>query len=158
MLSVCLRLSTSTNKLPFFLVALVEITFSMRKGENLARQATARDSFTMTLGKSAASFFESDSDRFRLVFFFIWWRYRCCIFFAGTVLYHSLRSPTWVGNWECANGGTHLLWLRWRYTTSILELRVGFRAVAKFRFSTMVKFPILSTQLTLSHRLLVPKR
>ena len=53
----------------FFIVALDFITFSMRKVENLARQTSSKDSMTMNLGKSAASF--SDSDRFCLVFFFI---------------------------------------------------------------------------------------
>ena len=42
----------------------------MRKGENLARQTSSIDSITMNQGKSAASFSESDSERFRLVFLF----------------------------------------------------------------------------------------
>ena len=77
MFSACLPLSTSTSKLPFLVfltvlgVALVEITFSMRKGENLARQTSSKDSITMNLEKSAVSFSKSDSDKFRLVFFFI---------------------------------------------------------------------------------------
>ena len=75
MFSACLRLSTSTSKLPFLVFltifgqALVGITFSPRKGEKLARQTSSKDSITMNLGKSAASFSESDSERFRLVFF-----------------------------------------------------------------------------------------
>ena len=73
MFSACLRLSTSTSKLTFlvfltvFGLALVDITFSMTKGENLAKQASSRDSVTMNLEKSAA---ESDSERFRLDFLF----------------------------------------------------------------------------------------
>ena len=76
MFSAYLRLSTSTSKLPFlvfltvFGLALVDITFSMRKGENLARQTSTKDSITMNLEKSAASFSESDSERFRLDFLF----------------------------------------------------------------------------------------
>ena len=76
MFSACLRLSTSTSKLPFlvfltvFGLALVDITFSIRKGENLAWHTSSKDSITMNLGKSAASFSESDSERFRLVFLF----------------------------------------------------------------------------------------
>ena len=76
MFSVCLRLSTSTSKLPFLIfltffgLALVDITFSIRKGESLARHTSSKDSITMNLGKSAASFSESDSERFRLVFLF----------------------------------------------------------------------------------------
>ena len=76
MFSVCLRLSTLTSKLPFlvfltvFGLALVDITFSIRKGKNLAKHTSSKDSITMNLGKSAASFSESDSERFRLVFLF----------------------------------------------------------------------------------------
>ena len=76
MFSTCLRLSTSTSKLPFlvfltfFGLALVDITFSIRKGENLARHTASKDSITMNLGKSAASLSESDSERFHLVFLF----------------------------------------------------------------------------------------
>ena len=76
MFSACLRLSTSKSKLPFlvfltvFGLALVDITFSVRKGENLARHTSSKDSITMNLGTSAASFSESDSESFRLVFLF----------------------------------------------------------------------------------------
>ena len=75
MFSACLRLSTSTSKLPFFVfltvfgLALVEITFSIRRGGNLACQTSFKDSMIMNLGKYAASF--SGSDRFRVVFFFL---------------------------------------------------------------------------------------
>ena len=75
MFSACLWLSTSTSKLPFLIfltvfgLAFVDIT-SLRKGENLARQSSSKDSMTMNLGKSAASFAESDSVRFCLYFFF----------------------------------------------------------------------------------------
>ena len=67
MFSACLQLSTSTSKLLFlvfliFGVALVEITFSIRKGENLVRQTSSKDTRTMNLGTSAASFSESDSE------------------------------------------------------------------------------------------------
>ena len=76
MFSACLRLSTSTSKLPFlvfltfFGLSLVDITFSIRKGENLARHTSSEDSITMNLRKSVTSFSESDSERFRLVFLF----------------------------------------------------------------------------------------
>ena len=76
MFSAYLRLSTSTSKLPFlvfftvFGLALLVITFSMRKGENLAWQTSSKDSITINLGKSAASFSESDSEGFRLDFLF----------------------------------------------------------------------------------------
>ena len=73
--SACLWLSTLTSKLPFlvfftvFGVALVEITFSMRKDENLVRQTSSKDSITRNLGKSSAPLSEFDSDKFRLFFF-----------------------------------------------------------------------------------------
>ena len=51
----------SLFSLHFWWLTLIAMTFSMRKGENLARQ-------TMNLKKSAASFSESDSDRFLFVF------------------------------------------------------------------------------------------
>ena len=76
MFSACLRLSTSTSKLPFlvfltvFGLARVDITFSIRKGENLVRQTSFKDSISMNLGKYAASFSESDSERFRFDFLF----------------------------------------------------------------------------------------
>ena len=74
MFSTCLQLSTSTYKflflifLTFFGVALVEITYSLRKGKNLAMQ-TSKDLMTMNLGKSSASPSEFDFDRFGLFFF-----------------------------------------------------------------------------------------
>ena len=76
MFSACLRLSTSTSKLPFlvfltvFGLALVDITFSIRKGKSLDRHTSSKDSITMNLEKSAVSFSESDSERFRLVLSF----------------------------------------------------------------------------------------
>ena len=76
MFSACFRLSTSTSKLPFFVfltvfgLALVDITFSLRKGENLTRHTSSKDSITMNLRKSAPSFSESDSERFRFDFLF----------------------------------------------------------------------------------------
>ena len=42
----------------------------MRKGENLAKHTSSKDSITMNLEKSAASFSKSDSERFRLDFLF----------------------------------------------------------------------------------------
>ena len=42
----------------------------MRRVKNLPRQTCSKDSMTMNLGKSAASFSKSDSDRFCLVFLF----------------------------------------------------------------------------------------
>ena len=139
--SACLQLSTSTSKLPFlvflaaFRVALVEITFYEERQE--FGKADLLQRFNKNLGKSAASFSKSDSDRFHLIFF-IWRHHICCIFFAGPALHHPPWSPTCVGNE--LRGETYLPWLRWGYATSILKLRVGFRAVTNFKFSALVKF------------------
>ena len=72
----CLSPAVHLNKqvdISFFLSVLwvshVEITFSMRERENLAWQTSSKDSITMNLGKSAASFSEPDSDRFRFFLF-----------------------------------------------------------------------------------------
>ena len=101
--SACLQLSTSTSKLPFlvfitaFGLAHVDITFSMKKGENLAWHTSSKNSITMNLGKFAASFP-------RVWFwevpfsFFVWRRHICCIFFTGPALLHLPRSPTYLGN------------------------------------------------------------
>ena len=159
MFSAYLQQSTLTRKLPFlvfltvFRVALVDITFSMRKGENLARHTSSRDSKTMNLGKSAASFSESDSERFHLDFW-VKMPYMLYIFH-----WPCAPPPTTESNlcWEWTKGVTHSPWLRWGYATSILELRVGFRAIANFKFSALVKF-LFSIQLTLSHCLLATNR
>ena len=129
MLSACLRLSTSTSKLSFlviltdFLVVLVEITFSVRKGENLAWPTSSKDSLTMNLGKSAASFSESDSDWFCLVFFLIEDAIVAVYF-----CWPCAPPPTMESNlcWKWTKGETHSPWLRRGYTTSILKLRIGF--------------------------------
>ena len=75
MFSASLWLSSLTCKFPFMFtlhflgrVALVGITFTIKKGENLAQQTFSKDSMTMNRGKSAASFSESDSDTFLLGF------------------------------------------------------------------------------------------
>ena len=74
MFSSCLRLYLDKQAtilvLIFVGLALVDITFSIRKGESLARHTSSKDSITMNLEKSAASFSESDSESFRLVIFF----------------------------------------------------------------------------------------
>ena len=157
MFSICLRLFTSTSKLPFlvfltvFGLALVGITFSIRKGENLARQTPSKDSITMNRGKSAASFSESDSERFRLDFLFedaIYAEYFSLALRSTT--HHGVQLVLGMNQ-----GVTHSPWLRRgirdQYT------RVGFRAVANFKFSALVKF-LFSTQLTLSHRPLAINR
>ena len=74
MLSVCLRFSTSASKFlfrvypTFWGVAIVAITLSIEKEDNLARQTSSKASMTMNLRKSFASFSVSDTDRFLLSF------------------------------------------------------------------------------------------
>ena len=134
MFSACFRLSTSTSKLPFlvflivFGLALIEIIFSMRKGENLARQNSSKDSIVVNLGKSAASFSESDSDRFRLVFLFE---------HAIYAVYFSLvlRSTTHYG----------------------VQLVLGMNR-CQFQILSTSQILLLSTRLALRHRLLSPNR
>ena len=66
--------STMTSKFPlhvcfmFLEVALIAITFSIEKRKNLAWQNSSKDSMTMNIGKSAASFSKSNLYRFFLVF------------------------------------------------------------------------------------------
>ena len=142
MLSASLQLSTATSKLlslvflTIFGVAFAEITFSMRKGKNIAMLTSSRNSITMKLGKSAASFSKSDSDRFRLVFYSKT-PYRRYIF-----LWPCAPPPTTESHlcWEWTKRETHSPWLRRGYATSILKLRVGFRPISNFRFSALVKF------------------
>ena len=160
MFSACLQLSTLTSKLPFlvfltvFRLALVDIIFSMRKGENLARQTSSKDSITMNLDKSAASFSESDSDRFRLDFLF-----EDAIYAANFSL--ALRSTTHHGvqlvlgmNQE---GNPFTL-----VETGICDqyTRVESRLLSHCQYQVLStgQIPILSMQLTLIHHLLVPNR
>ena len=56
---------------------------------DLALQTSSKDSLKMNMGKFAASFSESDSDRFHLVLLFE---------DAINARHHSSRSPTCVGN------------------------------------------------------------
>ena len=118
-----------------FVLALIFVTFSKRKEDNLAKQTSSKYSMTMNLGKSAASHSESDSERFRFAFF-IWRRHDCNLFF---ITHHEVQLVL-----RMYQGETHSLWLRRIYTTSILELVVDFQAVANFRFSILIKF--LSTK------------
>ena len=105
----------------------------MNKGENLAWQTSSKDSVTVN---SAASCSVSDSDMFCLVFYL---KTLCMLY-----IFRWLCAPpaTTKSNlcWEGTKRETHSSWLGRGYVTSILELMVGFRAVANFRFSSLVKF------------------
>ena len=110
--------------LTIFWLTLAEFTFSMRKSEHLTWHTTSKDSITMNLGKSAVSFSESHSERFRFIFF---------IFEDAIYAEYCLLALHCTANsnlfWGCTKWVTHSPWLRWGYVTSILELRAGFRAV-----------------------------
>ena len=94
----------------------------MRKGDNFARQTPSKDSITINLGKSAASYTESDSDRFRLVFLFedaigaVYFSLALC-----STTHQGVQLVLGMNQRE-----TYSPWLRRRYTTSILDLGIGF--------------------------------
>ena len=140
------RLSTSTTKLPFlvfltvFGLALVDITFSIRKGENLARQTSSKDSIIMNPGKSDASFSESDSERFRLVFLF-----ENAIYAAYFLL--ALRPPpTTESNscWESTKGVTHSPWLRREIRDQYTWVEIGNGSEAYPQVISTGQIPILN--------------
>ena len=156
MFSACLRRSTSTSKLQFpvfltiFGLALLEITFPIRKGKNLARQTTSKDSIPMNLGKSAASFSESDSERFRLDFLFEDVIY--AVYFSL-----ALRSTTHHGvqlvlGMNQVGNPFALVETRIRDQYTRVDGRLPSRC--QFQVLSTGQIPILSTQLTLNHRLL----
>ena len=103
---------------------LLEITFSLKNRRNLARQVSSKDSSTMNLGKSAALFTESDLD-FILLFEE-----------AVSSVLCSSSAPLWISN-STEFTQTKSPWLRKAYTTSILELSIGFRAPGL----TIIKMP-----------------
>ena len=71
-LAVYLNKQVSISYFFMFLGAvLVAIIFSIWKGKNLARQTFSKDSMTMNLGKSTASFSESDLDKIFFFFFLL---------------------------------------------------------------------------------------
>ena len=152
MFSACLWLSTSTSKLLFlvfltvFGLALLEITFSLRKGENLVRPTSSKDSITMNLGKSPASF--SESDRFRLVFLFEDVIYAVYFSLAlRSTTHHEvqlvLRMNQRVNPFVLVETG-----IRDQY------IRVESRFPSRYQFQVLStgQIPILSKQLTLSYR------
>ena len=112
----------------------------MRKGEKLAGQASSKDS--MTLRKSAASSSESDSDRF---LFFLFKDAISTVYFSLSVL-GMYQGGNLFGLVET---GIHN-----QYTRA--ESRFSSRC--QLHVLSTSQSPILSTQLTLSHLLLAPKR
>ena len=141
----CLSPIVYLDKLPFLVfltvygLALVDITFSIRKGENLARHTSSKDSITMNLGKSAASFSESDSERFRFVF--------CLKTPYMLYIFHwpCAPPPTTESNlcWEWTKGVTHSPWLR-RGIRDQYTLVEG-RLPSRCQFLSTGQIPILNT-------------
>ena len=139
MLSACLQLSTSTTKLLFlvffsFRSSLCRNNFFYEERwefgkANLLQRFNNNESGEVCCFILWVWFWQV------LCSFFIWRHHRYCIFFACPVLHHPPQSPTCVFKRE-----TYSPWLRWEYMTSILKLRVGFWAIANFRFSALVKF------------------
>ena len=159
-LSACLRLFTSTSRLLFlvfftvFWVSLVEITFSMRKGVNLAWKTSSKNSITMNLGKSAASFSESDSDRFRLVLLFEDAIYAVYFSLAlRSTPHHGVQLVLGMNQ-----GGNPFALVETRIPDQYVQVEGRFLNRCQFQVLSTGQNPIFSTQLTLSHRLLAPKR
>ena len=158
--SATLRLSNLTSKLPFlvfltvFGVALVEITFSMRKGKNLASQTSSKDSITMNLGKSAASFSLFDSDRFRLVSLFEDAIY--AVYFSL-----ALRSTTHHGVQLVLGmnqGENPFAFVETGIRDQYTRVEGRFSRRCRFQVLSTGKIPILPKQWTLRHLLLAPNR
>ena len=146
------RLSTSTRRFPFlvfltcFGLVLIFITFPLRKGDNLARLTSTKNSWTISQERSAASLSEYNSEWFRFVLFLFEE--------VMSVVYSSLTMCSTTHYGIQLELGMYRGHMRWGYTTSILELEFGFRAVANIKFSAR----LLSTRLTFNHCLLAPKR
>ena len=143
--SASLRLSTLISKFPsrvfftFFGVDLIFITFSLRKGENMAWQTYSKIQWQWI--------WESQMPHSQWLFLI------CFVYFflfedAIDAVYFSLtRSPTTHHEVQLVMGytkeETDSPWLRREY---------------QFHFLSTGQIPILSTQLTLSYRFLAPKR
>ena len=137
----------------FFRVVFVEITFSMRKGENLAWWISFKDLITMNLGKSAASFYESDSNRVCLVFnlkMLIYAIYFSLVLCSTT--HHKVQLV--LGMYQ---GGNPFALIETGIYDQYTWTEGRFSSLYQFQVLSTVQIPILSIQLTLSHRLLAPK-
>ena len=91
----------------FFGLDLLDIIFSIRKGDNWSNFVSCRDSIIMNLGKSL-SVSELKSDKY--LFDFLEGRsHDWCIFFIGPMLHHPPGSPSCVGN-KPGGGPIHPGW------------------------------------------------
>ena len=113
---------------------------------------------------TAASFSESDSDRFRFVYFL----FEEAISSVCSMLVRCATTQYKSNLFgEIIKRETHSTWLRRGYRTSILKVGVGFGVLASFRFLVDITFYrtffnsgqnlIFLMQLTLSHCLLAHK-
>ena len=147
MFSAGLRLSTSTSKILFLVfltvsgLALADITFSMRKDENLVKQTSSKDSITMNLEKSAASFSESDPERFRLDF--------CLKTPYMLYIFHwpCAPPPTTESNlcWEWTKGVTLTPWLRRGIRNQYTRVEGRLPSRCQFKVLSTDQIPILNT-------------
>ena len=116
----------------FFYVALMVIIFSIRKEENLAKQASSKDSMTMN-----HEVFCLIPNLILIIFLFLFLfedTISDVYFFAGLVLYHLQLSLTCVGN--VPKGGNHSPWLRRGYTTSQFELSLRVWRICQIQVSS----------------------
>ena len=145
MFSACLWQSTLT----VFRVALVQITFSMRKGENLVRVTPSKDSITMNLGKFAALF--------RLVSFSYLFEDAIYAVYFLLALHSAThhRVQLMLGIKQEGNPFTliemgicnHYIWVEGKFLNR-----------CQFQVVSTGMIPILSTELTCSHHLLDSNR
>ena len=132
----CLLLSTSASKFLFLVfltiygIGLLEITFSIKKEDYLAPQASSKDSSKMNLGNSAALFSKPDSDF--ILLFYLKNPKVVLVLCKSYALPPNMESNL---SWEFINRETYSYWLSWGYTTSILKQGVGFQAPANFWLS-----------------------
>ena len=126
----------------------------MRKGENLTWQTSSKDSITMNLGKSAASFSEPDSDRFCLDFLFTDDIYAVYFSLALRSTTHQ-RVQLVLG---INQGGNPFALVETGIRDQYTRVEGRLPSCCQFQFLSTGQIPIFSTQLTLNHRLLEPNR
>ena len=110
----------------------------------------------MNLKKSATSFSESDSDRFHFVFVFLLEDTISDVYFLlalCSTTYHGVQLV--LGIYQ---GGNPFALVETGIPDQYTRVGSRFSSYCKFQVSSSGQIPILSKQLTLSHRLLAPKR
>ena len=98
--SECFSLFAFTSRLLILVIftvkvfALMEIIFSIKKGNSLDEKVSSSGSIIINLGNFVILFSESDTERLCLFIGCIC--YMCYLFFAGPMLYHPQEIPTFV--------------------------------------------------------------